>query len=79
MSEEDKEYTIRLHPDSLPDDITQEELDELLAIMEEKLANGTFWSEAEEIDMDELKESDPELYDRIMSMDTDSVKEVKPH
>jgi hypothetical protein len=79
MSEEDKEYNIVLHPDSLPEDITQEELDELLRVMEEKLANGTFWSEAEEIDMDELKESDPELYDRIMSMDTDSVKEVKPH
>lgn len=65
---------IKIIPGALPEDMTQEELDEIIETMQKKWEDGTLIEESEEIDMEELKAEDPELYDYIMSLEEDDEK-----
>ena len=48
-----------------PDDMTQEELDELVKQIKQMAEDGTLLENSEIVDLDELEEEDPELFERI--------------
>jgi hypothetical protein len=45
---------------------TQEELDALVATITESVESGVFLENSEPLDLDELSENDPDLYEKIM-------------
>lgn len=74
MSDKEEDIVIHIHPEALPDDMTQEELDEILKVMKEKIEEGTLLDDSVELDLDELAEEDPELYASIMAMEEEEEK-----
>jgi len=67
---------IKIVPGAIPDDMTQEELDEIIEVMTRKFEEGTLIEDSEEIDMDELREEDPELYDYLMSLEDEGPEDL---
>lgn len=63
---------IKIAPGALPDDMTQDELDELLADMQKMVDDGTLFENSIPLDMEKLKEEDPEIYEQLMIMDSDT-------
>ena len=53
----------------LPADMTQEDLDDLLKLMQELADSGKLEEMSIPLDMEELKEREPELYNSIMQTD----------
>lgn len=67
MSDEDKKLKIEIAPGAFDFfEGSQEELDELMASLEQMVADGSFLADSVEIDMDALAEEDPELYEILM-------------
>ena len=49
------------------DDVPEEDQEGLFKKIQEMVDNGTLFDNSESIDMDTLKEEDPEMYDSIMN------------
>lgn len=47
------------------DDLTEEEKADIVALIEQKLADGVFFQEAQLIDFEALEKEDPEMYARL--------------
>lgn len=74
MSDKDdkKEYKVEFAPgclEQLEAEMNPEELQELMDGISAAIADGSFFTDAVEINMDELAETDPELYDTLSSLD----------
>lgn len=70
---EPKKLKIEFAPgcfDHLGDDITQEEIDELMASLQEALDAGTFFEESQELTDEEFDQLPPEVQDQIRGYDT---------
>lgn len=52
--------------DQTEDGLTEEEIKEITAIFEKKIADGTLFEDAEPVNFDQLKEEDPVLYEALM-------------
>ncbi len=62
--------------ESLEDIMNVDEIQDFINELEKKLEDGSFFLESERIAMDELKEEDPELYDRLnKAFDEDVIKD----
>jgi type II secretory pathway component PulF len=48
--------------EQLEQEMSHEELQQLMNDMQAALENGTLFSDSNEVDLDELEQSDPELY-----------------
>ena len=67
--DDDKKMKVLFAPgalESLEDELSPEELQGLLDELKARIEDGTFLSESEPLDLDELRESDPDLYDLLM-------------
>jgi hypothetical protein len=61
-----KEYEIRFAPGAFDEfEGTQEELDELMEEIKSLAASGTLHEISHPVDMDQLQEEDPELYETL--------------
>lgn len=68
--EELKEIRIEFAPgvlEQLEREMTPAELQTFMNEIKEQIASGAFFTEAEEVDMDELEEEDPEAYASIVA------------
>jgi hypothetical protein len=57
-------YNVVFSPGSM-DGLTEEEQAEIKALIEAKIADGSFFTEAQPVDLDELEQEDPELYAKL--------------
>lgn len=62
-----------------PVDMTQEELDELITSIKKLAEDGILERNSTEIDLDKLKEEDPELYQSLISCLEHMEKDTKPN
>ena len=53
-------------PGCFPDDMTQEEIDEMVDTLTKMANDGTLFENSEPIDLDELEENDPEAYAKLI-------------
>ena len=81
MSEEQKPVKIVFAPgclEQLEHDMSPEDLQELMNDIGTALADGSLFSKSAEVNLDELQESDPELYaklmDRMEDVETEGIK-----
>lgn len=59
---------VKIHPNAvLPEDMTQEELDSMIADLQKMADNGELEINSEPVDMDVLEKEDPELYNELLS------------
>lgn len=66
---DDKKMKILFAPgalEALEDELSPEELQQLMDEMKAKIEDGSFFDDSESIDLDELREQDPDLYDLLM-------------
>jgi hypothetical protein len=62
----DKEYEVRFAPGAFDSfEGTQEELDELVAEIKNLAMNGNLEENSYPVDMDQLEQDDPELYETL--------------
>lgn len=57
-----------------PPEMTQEDLDELVANIKEMAENGTLEKNSEEVDLDKLSEENPELYELLINIGKTDIK-----
>lgn len=74
MSDKDdkKEFKVEFAPgclEQLEAEMSSEELQELMDGISAAIADGSFFADAVEVNMDELAETDPELYEKLQSFD----------
>lgn len=63
--------------EDLEENMDPAELQELMDMIAEKLKDGSFFTDAEPVDMDKLFEEDPELYERLVNM-SDEIDDLPP-
>lgn len=72
MSDDKQKLKIVVAPnvlEQLEQEMSPEELQQLLNDLQKMAEDGTFMEQAQLIDLDELKVSDPELYEQLMAFD----------
>lgn len=65
----DEKLTIKFAPGCFPDDMTQEEIDEISAELTKMVEEGTLFENSEPIDMERLELEDPEMYEQLMRLE----------
>jgi hypothetical protein len=87
MSDKDdkKDLKIEFAPgclEQLEDEMSPEDLQEFMDKIKSAIEDGSFFADAVEINMDELEETDPELYETLMSVSDqeseDNTPTIKP-
>lgn len=48
------------------DDLTEEEQKEIMEAITKAIADGSFFTESEAVDFDQLKAEDPQIYEQLM-------------
>lgn len=65
----DKKMKVLFAPgtlEMLEDELSPEELQELMDVLKRKIEDGTFLSESKSVDLEELRDTDPEMYDILI-------------
>lgn len=79
---EDKKMKVVIAPEALEHMINELGIEETQSILDQiaqAVEDGSFFEQAEEIDMDELMISDPELYARLTSVDSSQISKPTLH
>ena len=70
--DDDKEFKVEFAPgclEQLEAELSPEELQEFMDKIASAIADGSFFADAVEVNMDELAEQDPELYEKLQELD----------
>jgi hypothetical protein len=83
MSDKDdkKDIEVKFAPgclEQLESEMSPEDLQELMNKISEAIADGSFFTDAVEVNMDELADQDPELYETLKSFDEQDLEDNPP-
>ena len=63
------EIKVKFAQGCFPDDMTQEEIDEIVKEITSMVEDGSLMANSEPLDMDKLEVEDPEMYHQLMQME----------